>query len=202
MSFCNRRQVLTLLSLSVAVLMLVACQQGGGDGTESDEPAMGARLENPENGVALAGVPGFFRVVSNDQAGIVLAPADAAVEGTLTVKAGDKGIGGVNLIAAIEQHKEAVLARQAGDYKGQRELGSQLGTAYYSRGNYLGEDGVPREETIVFLVHPWNDRTLQLIYVYPAGEDSGARIQEQLFGVLGELEPLGSEPPLATDEPS
>ncbi len=195
MDFSNRRRALSLLLSIVFSLCLTACQGGEQDAAENAEPPLGERVENPQNGVALAGVPGFFRLVSNDPSGIVLAPSDAAVPGTLTVKAGEKEIGGINLIAAIEQHKEAVLARQGGDYKGQRELGSQLGTAFYSRGHYLGDDGVALEETIVFLVHPWNDRTLQLVYVYPAGEDSGERIQEQLFGVLGEVEPLGSEPP-------
>lgn len=200
MMYCNRRRVLGWLVL-MSSLLFTACQGGGQGAADDAEAAMGERVENPANGVALAGVPAFFRLQSNDEAGIVLVPADAAVAGTLTVKAGAQEVGGINLIAAIEQHKEAVLARQDGDYKGQRELGSQLGTAFYSRGHYTGDDGVRLEETIVFLVHPWGDRTLQLVYVYPAGEDSGTRIQEQLFGVLGEVEALGSEPP-TTDQTS
>lgn len=194
---------LLVLALCLSPFLLVACQGGG---EAAPEEVVGERVENPQHGVAIAALPSFFQLVSNDEAGIVLKPADAATAGSLLVKGGEQEVGGINLYAAIEAHKEDILAREGGDYKGQRELGSHLGTAFYSRGHYPGDDGTTLEETVVFLVHPWNDRTLQLIYVYPAADDSGARIQEQLLGVLGEVEPLesatGEGEPAAAGEPS
>lgn len=186
----GRWRILSLLFLGLSPVAFMACQ-GGGEAPV--EEVVGERVENPQHGVAIAALPSFFRLVSNDDAGIMLAPVDAAVAGSLQVKGGEAEIGGINLVAAIESHKEEVLAREGGDYKGQRELGSHLGTAFYSRGHYPGDGGVTVEETVVFLVHPWGDRTLQLIYVYPSADDSAARIQEQLLGVLGELEPMVDE---------
>lgn len=195
----NCWKFLLILSGLLAALSLVACQ-GGGEAVDEEPPA-GERAENPQHGVALAAVPGFFNLVSNDDAGIVLQPADPAVAGTLRVVAGPAESGGINLVAATQAHKDEILARgEDAVYNGQRELGSQLGTAFYSRGNYTDDGGQKVEETVVFLVHPWNDRTLQLIYIYPLADDTAARIQEQLFSVLGEVEPLGSEPPAADSE--
>lgn len=195
------------LGLLVLCLTFVACQ-GGGEAADEEPPA-GERVENAENGVALAEVPGFFTLVSNDANGIELHPADAAVAGTLRVLAGPVEIGGINLVAATQAHKDEILARgETAEYKGQRELlgGDALtSAAFYSRGQYDGDDGQRQEETVVFLVHPWGDRTLQLSYVYPAGDDSGARIQDQLLVVLGEVEPFGDAAPetdAGSDAPS
>ncbi|MEM1182872.1 MAG: hypothetical protein AAGM22_31295 [Acidobacteriota bacterium] len=183
-----------LASLFALLLVLsIGCKP-----PESVEPAEAPpeRVENAQAGVALADVPDFFTVVSNDGGVIELAPGDDTVEGKLTVMATEVETGGINLVAAIEDHKANLLAREAGVYKGQRELGTQLGTAFNSRGQW-SEGGRTMEEAAVFLVHPQGDRKLVLTYTYPAGDDSSARLMDQLFAVLGEVEPLSEEPPPA-----
>ena len=182
--------VLTLGVLTFVALTFVACQpaQEGGDSeaTVEREPV---RVENAELGVAIADLDSFFQVSSTDGATIVLRPADPTVAGELTISAEEpKAAGGVNLVAAIEDHK-ASLGERGGEFKGQRELGGPLGTAFYSRGHYTAEDGTETEETMIHTIHPLGDRALHLTYVYPQGEDSAQRIQDQLFAVFGELVP-------------
>lgn len=193
-SAVRRLPILLLLVSTCALLTFVACQPGQGGG--GDEAASTAPppvpVENAALGVGIADVDSFFQVSSNSGDTIVLKPADPATAGTLTVSADEpKAVGGVNLVAAIEDHK-ASLEERGGEFKGQRELGGPLGTAFYSRGHYTAEDGTATEETVVFTVHPLGDRVLRLTYVYPQGDDSAQRIQDQLFAVFGEL--VSAEP--------
>ncbi|MEE8524927.1 MAG: hypothetical protein V3T72_13415 [Thermoanaerobaculia bacterium] len=157
--------------------------------------AVGERVENAAAGVAITAVPPVMKLVAVDGERIVLGLFEEGAAGEIIVTPGEPEVGGINLVAAVESHKQEILQRPGGDYKGQRELGSHLGTAFYSRGRYLmSQDGdALEEETVIFLVHPWGDRTLQLIYRYPAGEDSTERIQDHLFALLGEIEPLATE---------
>jgi hypothetical protein len=156
------------------------------------ERAGPGRVENLQVGVAVAALPSYFRVEANEGPRLELVPAAAGETGRLLIVAGEPETAGINLVEAIKAHKEEILARPGGEYKGQRELGSQLGTAFYSRGRYTGSGGATEEETVVFLVHPWGDRTLELVYRYPAGdgEETRRRIEDHLFAVLGELEPI------------
>lgn len=167
------------------VFFLTGCQQQ----TEETAPPR-ERAENLQVGVALTGVPEFFRVEANEEEQFTLVPKDETIRGRVFIEAGEPGIGGVNLVAAVEKHREGIEAIEGAEYKGQRELGSHLGTAFYSRGRYPDDGGQTTEETVIFLVHPWGDRTLRLVYRYPAGEDSKERLADQLFAVLEELEPV------------
>lgn len=177
-------------SLATALLLTVACQPAA---EEPAAPPKGERVENADLGVAVAELPSFFKVSSNEGTVIELVPAAAEVEGVLKIQETEAETGGINLYAAIERHKADLQGRENGDYKGQRELGSQLGTAFYSRGLYT-EAEQAMEEVAVFLVHPKGDRELQLVYTYPAGEDSKERMMDQLFAVLGEVEELVPAP--------
>lgn len=181
------------------LLLLVGCQGAGdgGDGDGAEAPA--ERVENATLGVAIANLPTVFQVVVNEGEQLELTPTDAALGGRLMVVAGDPPeVGGVNLVATVQAHKEEILARPDGDYKGQRELaGLPMGTSFYSRGRYTAEDGSTEEETVVYFLHPRGDRPLMLIYRYPAGEDSPSRLQDQLFEIALELEPMDS--PTADD---
>ena len=171
---------------------LVAC----GPTTEPEpEPVKGERVENAALGMAIAELPAFFKVASNEGTVIELVPVDPQVVGTLRVQESPAESGGINLVAAIERHKADIQGRPDGVFKGQRELGSQLGTAFYSRGLFT-DQGQTMEETMIFIVHPKGDRELQMVYTYPAGEDSKERLMDQLFGVLSELEAL----PVAAEE--
>ncbi|MCG8458687.1 MAG: hypothetical protein MI919_20600 [Holophagales bacterium] len=161
-----------------------------GDTQDGEAPeAEAVRVENAELGMAIASLPSCFRVVSDDGARIVLEPAAAEVEGRLPISAAAPTDSAINLVRAVEEHKADLESRPDGAFKGQRELGSQLGVAFYSRGQHT-EGGATLEETAIFLIHPWGDRQLSLVYVYPAGDDTATRLQDQMFEVLGELEGL------------
>lgn len=182
----SSRSITVALSAAVLVIFsIVGCAPPAEEAPP--EPPKGERVENAELGIAIAELPAFFQVASNEGDLIELRPADAQIEGVLQVRQTEAQTAGVNLVAAIERHKADLQGRADGEYKGQRELGSQLGTAFYSRGLF-SEGGRVMEETVVFLVHPKGDRELHLAYVYPAGEDSKERLMDQLFGILGELE--------------
>jgi len=189
------------LALPAAALLLlgaVGCQPSGEGGGEAAAPS-GERVESPGLGIAVAALPDFFEVASNQGEELVLEPADPEVGGRLVIRTFTPELGGVNLVEAVNLHAEEIRGREGGEYLGQRELGTQLGSAYYSRGRYDGDGGEGGggrvEEVSVFLLHPDGDKRLDLVYSYPAGEDSGARLQDQLFGVLGEIEPLAAPVP-------
>lgn len=204
MSSAVRTVPLLLLSLLLSLFFLACPPAEDGDGGEAaDAGAAPARVENAQLGVAIADLDPFFEVASNDGGTIVLTPADEAVEGTLTVSMGEPvTVGGVNLVAAVEEHK-ASLEERGGEFKGQRELGGMLGTAFYSRGHIPSDDGSTTEEVVVHAMHPWGDRVLRLTYSYPAADDSAARIMEQQIAVFGEIEALDGaqpEPSAASDD--
>ncbi|MEM6456563.1 MAG: hypothetical protein AAF772_15835, partial [Acidobacteriota bacterium] len=155
-------------------------------------------------GIAIAALPSAFSLVDAGDARIVLTPAstdgEMAVAGTVTIEADPPAEGGVNLVTALEAHKADVEARTDGVYKGQRELIAPLGSAFYSRGQWTGADAdaATQEETIVLMLHPNGDRILRATYVYPAGEDAGARV-ESLLELVGEIEAAAA---VASDEGS
>ena len=183
-------------ALLVLALVLPGCQQQTG---EEAPPAV--RVENPKVGVAIAALHPFFKVEVNDGEQFILKPADDQVAGSLQVIAMDPPeLGGVNLVAAVNEHADEMRAIEGAEYKGQQELGGPLGTAYYSRGQFPDDGGQTTEEVSIFMMHPWGDRILKLVYSYPAADDSKERLQDQLFEVLGELEPLDVPPPTVVDE--
>ncbi len=193
----RRRQLpLTASLLAASLLATLACQEAP-PAEEAPAPA-GERAENPEVGVALAAVPAAFRVDVNEGGRFELVPSAEGGTGRVAIVAGEAERGGINLVAAIETHKAEILEREGGEYKGQRELGTHLGTAFYSRGQYQGDAG-PTEETVVFLVHPTGDRKLMLRYQYPLAEDSQQRLEQLLFEVLDTLEPATPEPAPAVE---
>ncbi len=180
-----------------AALALAACSRAP---EEAREPPA-ERVENPELGIAIADLPDDFRLAGAGSSTIELELIEG--EGRIEIAAGEPETG-INLVAAVEEHKSSILERPGGDYKGGREL--QVvhlpGAAFYSRGRFENAAGVLTEETVVFLIHPWEDRQLRVTYTYPAGDDSASRLQDQLFPVVEELEGLEElEPPDEADTP-
>ena len=175
-----RHRIILLLAIALTA-GLAACKK-------AEPPPPTVRVENPQLGMAIAALTDF-EVTANDGPAIELVPADEGLTGSVEVVAGEAESGGINLVAAVNQHKEDILTRPDGDYKGQAEYVSPLGTTFASRGRY-SEDGGTVEERVIFMVHPWGDRTLQVIYRYPAGEDTQARLDALMNGVVGELEAL------------
>jgi len=182
---------LPLLFLLGLLLASVACQPAA----EPEPPPPLRRVENAALGLVIGNLPESLEVTVNEDDVLQLVPTDLAREGQLTVVLDPEERGGINLVQACRDH-QAEIEERGGTYSGQRELGWQYGTAFYSRGTYQ-IDGAPIEETSVFVIHPTRDRRLRLVYSYPAGgspEDTGRRLEEDLFGVLGEIEPLQETP--------
>ena len=183
-------------SFVLCVAVLVACKPSAPPAAE--EPAAASRVEYPDLGLAIANVPEIFRISNADDSGIELELVEG--EGVLRITPGEVERS-INLVQAVKDHQADILARPGGDYKGGNELVlvEFPGAAYYSRGRFEGEAG-PTEETVMFLIHPWKDRQVRVTYIYPAGDDSSARLQDQLFALVQELE--GMPVPEADAEPS
>lgn len=175
-------------ALLASTLALPAC--GAHSGTPEPPPA--TRVEAPGIGIAIADLPKGLTVQKNDSEGLVLAPEGAS--GSMVIRAGRREEG-TNLVQAVKDHQASIEARPGAKYLGVRELVTPLGSAYWSRGRY-DHDGGRVEETRIVTLHPSGDRLLTLTYVYPAGGDSSARIQ-QLLAVVAEIEGTtgGATPP-------
>ncbi len=182
---------LTFFFLLGLLLTTIGCQPAA----ETAPPAPLRRVESVALGLVIGNLPESLEVVVNEGETLQFAPSDPARGGQLTLTLDAEEQGGINLVQACRDHQAAIEAR-GGTYSGQRELGWQYGTAFYSRGTYQ-VDGAAIEETSVFVIHPTRDQRLRLVYSYPAGgspEDTGKRLEEDLFGVLGEIEPLQETP--------
>jgi len=179
-----------------SVLVALVGMSVGGCQNEAPVEVPAQRVENPELGIAIVALPAPFQVAVNEGSTLEL----VAGEGRLSIIAGEAQVAGVNLVQAVWDHKASILERPQGEYKGQQELGTHLGTAFYSRGRYQGDAGVV-EETVILVIHPWGDRRLDLRFRYPATDDSQERIGKQLFAVLEALEGV-AQPAVRVDEPA
>ncbi|MEM7352573.1 MAG: hypothetical protein AAF657_17365 [Acidobacteriota bacterium] len=180
------------------ILVGIALAVAGCQKEEPPAPPPSVRVENPQLGMAIAALAPDFEVTANDGQTIELKPTGEAATGTVTVLAGEPETGGINLVAAVQQHKVEILEHPDGDYKGQAEYVSPLGTTFASRGRYT-EGGATVEERVIYMVHPKGDRTLQVVYLYPAGDDTQARLDALMNGIVGELEELPAAPPPAAE---
>lgn len=142
-------------------------------------------IENIDLGLTLSGLPPGLVLASNQGSSLELRPADESQGGILWFKVGPEQEG-VNLVAAVQAHKDQIEGRTDGDYKGGQELTGDFGSAFYSRGRYV-EGGERTEETAVFMIHPSGNRLLVIHYRYPADDDSAARV-EQLIDVISYIE--------------
>ena len=176
-----RNRILLAAVIAMTAAGLAACKK--------EEPLPAVRVENPRLGVAIGSLSPDFVVAETGGMSIELVPAGEGATGQVSIVAGEVEVGGINLVEAVKQHQADVLERPDGDYKGQAEYVSPLGTTYASRGRYSGDAGIV-EERVVLMVHPLGDRTLQVIYRYPAGDDTQARLDALMSGVVGELEGL------------
>jgi hypothetical protein len=183
-------------ALALTCLALLA----GCGGSSGEAPAAaGQRVENPALGVAIASLPKELKVRTNQGDELVLVPADGR-PGTLRFEVAAPARGGVNLVQAVNDHKASIEARPDGEYRGQVELASPLGTAYASRGRYTGDGGKTVEELALFAVHPLGDRLLSLVYTYPTAGDTDAR-RDELIDVFGEVEGTATPPPAPSQAP-
>jgi hypothetical protein len=173
-----------VLALAVGV---AGCQAGGGDSSETEARDVPQRVASPALGVALADLPEGVEVISADASAVRLTAADG-VSGEIVLDVTTPESGGVNLVAAVQEHQAELEARPDGTYHGSQELRTQLGPAFTSRGAYTGDGGAV-QELHVYSLHPEGDAMLRLRTEYPAAEDASARAQT-LLELLAQVEGL------------
>lgn len=169
-------------ALILAMATSFACGAGGGDSSEAKVEQV---VTNDVLKLRLTSIPSEFVVTLNEGDQLELAPASPAVEGRVWFTLGPEERG-VNLVAAVKRHQRHIEELPGADYKGGQELGTELGTAFYSRGRFLAGT-TETEETAVFIQHPTQSRLLTIAYRYPANVDSSVRVQ-QLLDLLAEVD--------------
>lgn len=175
-----------LMLLFVGLPAWVGCQKTP---TPEAAPEAGPRVENAALGIALGSIPVPFELRHGEADTLVLARVlDEGGEGLVLIAAGPVETGGINLVEVAKQRNADFAALEGGESFGNRELGTQIGPAFTARGSY-DSDGSRVEETWIFTLHPGENRLLRLSYRYPAGGDSGGRVNE-LMELLGEVEAL------------
>ncbi len=168
------------IRLAAALLpLLAACQPAPPEA--APEPV---RVESPQLELAVAALPDGVGLADSGADGIRLTAGDGA---EIRISVGPVRAGGINLVEVVKQRRDAFEAE--GLYFGNRELRTPYGVAFTARGQLAGPAG-PVEQTWVYSLHPdGSDRLLTVVYSYPGGGDSQARV-DQLLELLGEIEPL------------
>ena len=169
---------------SILVLLALGCASPAPE--PEPEPAA-PRVENPALGLAVAAVPAPFTVAENSGETLVFSAGGPTDEGQLEVLVGPVETSGINLIEAVKAKRADFESAEGGEYYGNRELGTPLGTAFTARGAYATEAG-RIEESWIFAIHPMENRILMLRYAYPDGE--GQERVAGLMEIMGEIEGL------------
>lgn len=165
--------------LSTALLVtLGACRR---QHAAANEPIVNHALD-----LTLDSLPAAFKVKTNEGDQLVLEGTDPSLPGTVTFSVSKPGLGGVNLVAAVKDRRAAFKAAKDGEYLGNQELMTPLGSAFTARGRYTDAQGQKIEEIWVYLLHPKGDRLLSIDYHYPVGDYAHKRA-EQILDLLGDI---------------
>lgn len=191
------------LLLALGALSLAAC--GGGEEAPRGN-AEPVRIEDEELGIAVVVPPGSpFEPLESGPGEIRLRfPGDDEfTPGTVTFAAEPEQYFGVNLVEAVNAREEEIESRPGGDFLGQVELGSHLGTAFSTRARFDDEAGEQVEEVRIFAVHPGGNRLLHMTYRYtPSPGQTQARMMDQAFQAFGYAEGLVPEGDSGETEPA
>jgi|GEM_PF-2430038 len=175
-----------LLISGTLALGIAACQPAAEPVVEATP---GERVENTDLGLALASVPVGFALERSDSEGIHLTSDSLETTGgKVSILAGPEESGGINLVAESQARIDHFT--EVGTSFGSRELQGPIGAAFTVRGRRPGDTGEV-EETWIYALHPISNRLVTLVYEYPPGEDTQARINHVLE-VLGEVEGLAT----------
>ncbi len=172
-----------LLALVLTVLV-AGC--AGSPGQESSSSKKRIRVENPALGLAIGAILPSLDLVTNE--GETLRLKHKEGEGEIWLEVSTPEVGGLNLVAMVQQSKVAYESLEEGKFYGQAELGTQFGSAYTVRGSFA-RDGEAVEERRIFSLHPDGRQIITMIYAYPTGNNSRARTNEMLE-LFSELESL------------
>ena len=176
----------TAASLMVVAMGLVGCARSN-TGTEIVESRSG--VENTALGLAIAELPDGFEVDKNDETGLVLIASGDGDPGVVEIDVGPLEQGSVNIVEAATATKAVYESLPGGQFFGNQELLTPIGSFFTARGAF--DEGDRRiEELLAFTLHPNANRLVRISFRYPAGE-AGARAP-QFAALLGEV--AGYEP--------
>ena len=189
---------LTLLTTALLLALTTACQAPPEPEPEpAPEPV---RVENASSGLTYTDLATGWEVAENGDNALKLRRT-AEEGGELWIEVAPEKRAGVNLYKEVNDWKAKYEAMEGGSFHGQVELGSQFGTTFSVRGRFE-EAGQKWEERRILTLYPGANRTLSLIYRYPAlGDDPDSdeerlATQErtnQMFEQMGLLQALTPE---------
>ena len=170
----------------VVSFLIVSCNQTS---TETATKAAGARVESANLGLAIAELPADFNVETNDATGLVLVGSPTDDPGRIKFELGREEQGSVNIVDAAQRSKAVFESMPNGEFFGNQELITPIGSFFTARGAYDLEDR-RIEELLAFGLHPNSNRLVRISFQYPVGEAAGRA--PQFAVLLGEIE--GYEP--------
>ncbi len=176
------RMVSALPKLISLTILLAVIPLGTGC---SPAPPQQTDTSNAELDISLGDLGDAWVIEANLGGTLFLAPSNVERQGKIEFLVGPEEPG-INLVAAVETHREDIESRPDGVYSGAQELTGPMGTAFYSRGRFKGADGTV-EETRLLSIHPRSSRIVEMVYRYPAGDDSSERVGE-LIELFAEVE--------------
>jgi hypothetical protein len=197
----DRLACTVLVACATALVLLSGCQPAA-DTTPIDAPPP-EPITNATLNLTFEGPPDGFAVATNQGATLEFLPVDSDANGRMWVEAGEPSDFGIDLVSIVNGQKEIYLAEPGGSFSGNRKLITQLGEAYYSRGQFDTDDGRV-EEVRVSVLHPTENRLVRMYYRYPdPGEgsaESGQRIPHLLDLVGRILIPVAEVPEGAPEQ--
>jgi hypothetical protein len=191
---------LSSFALLSTLLLLAACSQPAPEPEPEPEPV---RVENASLGLAYSDLGEGWEVAENAENALKLRRTGEG-GGELWIEVAPERRAGVNLYKEVNDWKAQYEAMEGGTFHGQVELGSQFGTTFSVRGRFTAE-GQRWEERRILTLYPGANRTLSLIYRYPAPGDDPNSDEERLatqertnqmfeqMGLLGAFTPAEGE---------
>lgn len=170
------------LSVASLIILLASCKQSG---TESESTSAGKRVENATLGLAIAELPADFVVETNDSNGLFLTARGPGDPGVVSLEVGPVEKGSINIVEAAKHTEATFESSPQGEFFGNQELMTPIGSFFTARGAYDQADA-RTEELLAFALHPNSNRLIRISFRYPAGE--AAERAPQLAGLLGEIE--------------
>ncbi len=177
------------LSMASLLLFVCGCRQTG---PAAEPTPAGARVENATLGLAIAELPSVFEVETNNDGELILTAEGATEPGVVRFEVGPEEQGSVNIVEAASGTKAIFESREEGEFFGNQELMTPIGSFFTARGGYREGEG-RIEELLAFTLHPSSNRLVRLSFRYPAGE--AAERAPQFALLLGELEGYDSSQP-------
>jgi len=189
---------LPLLTTALLLMLTAACGTPEPPAPEpTPEPV---RVENPSLGLVYTDLMAGWEVAENGD-GVLKLRRAGDEGGAMWVEVAPDQRAGVNLYKEVNDWKAKYEAMEGGTFHGQVELGSQFGTTFSVRGRFT-EGDQKWEERRILTLYPGANRTLSLIYRYPApGDDPNSDAERlvtqertnQMFEQMGLLQALTAD---------